>query len=97
MPPAAAKAPPIAVPDPAPVRAPQPAPPRLELPKSRPQAVRETPVAPQLEPKPSRPENAPREQFTADEMREIRSHPKVKEVLDSFRGRIENVKREQQT
>ncbi|MHC4452471.1 MAG: DNA polymerase III subunit gamma/tau [Planctomycetota bacterium] len=74
-----------------------PAPPRLELPKSRPQVVRETPVAPQLEPKPSRPENAPRDQFTADEMREIRSHPKVKEVLDSFRGRIENVKREQQT
>lgn len=73
-----------------------PAPPRLELPKSRPQAVRETPAVRQLEPKPSKPENAQRDQFTADEMREIRSHPKVKEVLDSFRGRIENVKREQQ-
>ncbi|MHC4938798.1 MAG: DNA polymerase III subunit gamma/tau [Planctomycetota bacterium] len=79
-------------PAPAPVTAtPAPAAPRLELPVAKPKAA----PAPQLEPKPPKPENAPRDQFTAEEMREIRAHPKVKEVLDSFRGRIENVKREQ--
>ena len=70
------------------------------------QAADDTPSAPPAAPSPSgNPvsggENAPEppraagepQRFTADEMREIRSKPRVKEVLDTFRGRIEAVKR----
>jgi len=57
--------------------------PKLQLPQAR------------LESKEEKPENAP-DKFSAEEMRRIRAHPQVKEVLDTFRGRIENVKRERQ-
>ena len=30
-----------------------------------------------------------------EELRRIRANPRVKEVLDTFRGRIENVRREE--
>lgn len=39
-------------------------------------------------------QNAEASRFSTEEMHEIRSHPRVREVLDTFRGRIENVKRE---
>ncbi len=40
-------------------------------------------------------QNTDASRFSTEEMHEIRSHPQVREVLDTFRGRIENVKREQ--
>jgi hypothetical protein len=40
-------------------------------------------------------ENTEPSRFSTEEMHEIRTHPRVRDVLDTFRGRIENVKREQ--
>jgi len=46
---------------------------------------------------PSRPAAAPTQAFSAEEMGRVRAHPRVREVLDTFRGRIEQVRRTDET
>jgi len=86
----------------------QPAPvarPRLSLPgaPSRPQPPAQAPEArapagrAESRTEPLEPAAPMKDAFSSDEMGRIRSHPRVKEVLDSFRGRIEAVKRTKPT
>jgi len=96
---APASPPPVAAPEPVPERpaeasgrgrlslpgAPtRPQPPQAAAPRP-PQTESPAAPAPAAEPKQGG--------FTSEEMGRIRSHPRVKEVLDAFRGRIEAVKR----
>ena len=73
--------------------------PRLTLPGSEARASAQNSEAPASEPraKPQAPDAPAKDAFSSDEMGRIRSHPRVKEVLDSFRGRIEAVKRTKST
>jgi len=102
---AAASAPPTPAPTPAPAARPpaaKPQPPRLTLP-TKPQTPQIN--RPKTEPgpqnsataTPSTPGSAAPQAFSAEEMGRIRAHPRVREVLDTFRGRIEHVKRTDDT
>ena len=104
-PPPRAAAPPTPPPTPAPAARPpaaKPQPPRLTLP-TKPQTPQIN--RPKTEPgpqnsataTPSTPGSAAPQAFSAEEMGRIRAHPRVREVLDTFRGRIEHVKRTDDT